>query len=268
MVNLYGNGFIGNHYSKLYPCIVNDRNDLTPKHSNILYFISTTDNYNVHTNPYIDIETNLTTLIRVLENCKNQKNTVFNFISSWFVYGDASSNATESSVCNPKGFYSITKRTAEQLLISYCETFKINYRILRLANILGPGDAKVSKKKNALTFLIAEAKAGNPINLYDGGQFYRDYMHVKDACSAINTVISNGELNSIYNIGTGTPVLFKDAIDYVLTKTGSTSKVSSIEQADFHKIVQVKSFFMNCDKLKSLGFVPQYDIYSTLDEII
>lgn len=268
MVNLFGSGFIGKNYSTMYPCTVNERNDLVPKLPNILYFISTTDNYNVHTNPYIDIETNLTTLIRVLENCKTQKDVVFNFISSWFVYGDVESDALETSYCNPKGFYSITKRTAEQLLISYCETFGIKYRILRLANILGPGDTKVSKKKNALTFLISEAKAGNPINLYDGGQFYRDYMHVKDACRAINTVISSGNPNSIYNIGTGIPVLFKNAIDYVLTKTASTSKISSIEQADFHKIVQVKSFFMNCNKLKGLGFSPDYDIYKTLDEII
>ena len=70
MVNLFGNGFVGSNYSKKYPCIINDRNDLVPKTNQILYFISTTDNYNVHTNPYIYIETNLTTLIRVLENSR------------------------------------------------------------------------------------------------------------------------------------------------------------------------------------------------------
>ena len=38
----------------------------------------------------------------------------------------------ENALCDPKGFYSITKRTAEQLLISYCETFNIKYRIVRI----------------------------------------------------------------------------------------------------------------------------------------
>lgn len=268
MVNIFGKGFIGSHYANSFLSIVNDRNDLLPKSNNILYLISTTDNYNVHTNPYIDIETNLTTLIRVLENSRNLSDVTFNFASSWFVYGDVPLNADENSYCNPKGFYSITKRTAEQLLISYCETFKIKYRILRFANVLGPGDKHVSKKKNALTYLLRNIKNNEDINLYDDGNFYRDYIHVKDVCDAINLVIEKGELNQIYNIGTGVPVLFKDAINYIVDKTKSISNIKVVEQADFHKIVQSKSFYMNCDKLKNLGFSPKKNIYSILDELI
>ena len=157
MVNLFGKGFVGTHYSSMYECIINDRNDLTPKTNNILYTISTTDNYHVRTNPYIDIETNLTTLIRILENCKD-KDITFNFISSWFVYGqnDRTPFKEDDLSCNPTGFYSITKRCAEQLIISFCNTYGIKYRIFRLANVLGEGDQKISKKKNALQFLIKE----------------------------------------------------------------------------------------------------------------
>ena len=100
MVNLFGKGFICSYYSSIYPCVVNHRNDLVPKTNNILYLISTTDNYNVKTNPYIDIETNLTTLIRVLENARQLEDIVFNFASSWFVYGDVPLNADENSYCN------------------------------------------------------------------------------------------------------------------------------------------------------------------------
>lgn len=268
MVNLFGNGFVGSNYSSKYPCIVNERNDLVPKTNQILYFISTTDNYNVHTNPYIDIETNLITLIRVLENARKLNDVTFNFISSWFVYGDTEINADENAICNPKGFYSITKRTAEQLLVSYCETFNIKYRILRLSNVLGSGDKHVSKKKNALTYLLRKIKNHEDINLYDNGNFYRDYMHVQDTVSAINLVVEKGEFNNIYNIGTGVPVLFKDAINYIVEKTNSKSQVNVIEQADFHKIVQTKSFYMNCEKLKKLGHSSNHNIYSILDELI
>jgi nucleoside-diphosphate-sugar epimerase len=222
----------------------------------------------VHTNPYIDIETNLTTLIRVLENTKTLDNVVFNFASSWFVYGNVEPNASETSHCDPKGFYSITKRTAEQLLISYCETYKINYRVLRFSNVLGPGDKHVSAKKNALTFLLRKLKNHEEINLYNDGDFYRDYMHVADVCSAINLVLEKGNHNEIYNIGTGTPVLFKDAIDYIVKKTNSKSKINHVDQSNFHKIVQTPSFYMNCDKLKNLGYANFKDIYTILDELI
>ena len=106
-----GHGYIGSNYVKLTPnAICNDKLDLTVDKSvtDIVYFISTISNYNVLKNPYIDIDTNLTLLIKILEQCKDT-NITFNFISSWFVYGDTHVPADENSYCNPKGFYSITK---------------------------------------------------------------------------------------------------------------------------------------------------------------
>lgn len=273
MVNLFGKGFIGSVYSDLYPCVVNDRNNLEPdltQARDILYMISTVDNYHVTTNPYIDIDTNLTTLIKVLENWRKDlhrsETSVFNFASSWFVYGDTDLPAREDSNCNPKGFYSITKRTAEQLLISYCETYKLNYRILRFANVLGPGDTKVSKKKNAVTYLINEMKNHRPIDVYESGEFIRDYIHVKDLCRAVNMVVNRGELNKIYNIGNGLPTKFIDIINYAVT-LGSQSKINMVEQAKFHKIVQVKSMYMDTVNLQSLGYQPEYSIQDIVAEL-
>ena len=259
MINLFGHGFIGSHYAKIYPCIVNERNDLTPKSNQILYTISTVDNHTFKENPFVDIETNLTTLIRVLEMCKNNS-TTFNFVSSWFVYG-SNIFADEESPCNPKGFYSITKRTAEQLLIEYCKEFDIKYRILRLANVLGAGDKKASEKKNALSYLIKKIKNNEEIVLQNNGLFSRNYIHVSDVCDAINLVMTKGKLNTIYNIGAHTS-LFKNAIDYVIDKTGSTSEVKSV------KGDSILSFGMNCSKLFNLSFIPKYSMYDILDELI
>ena len=267
MVTLFGHGFIGSKYSSLYPCIINQRDDFVPKTDQLLYFISTVDNYNVFTNPHLDINTNLNLLIETLEHCKNNKNTVFNFASSWFVYGEVASNATEESYCNPKGFYSITKRTAEQLLISYCQTFDLNYRIFRFANVVGAGDLKTSSKKNALGFLVRKLVYNEDINLYENGNFYRDYVHVEDVCHAINMLLQT-ETDQIINIGTGKPILFSEIINYVIKKVGSKSRIFNIEQPQFHKVVQNKSFFMNCDKLISYNFKFKHNIYSILDELI
>lgn len=271
LLNLFGgSGFIGTEFRKRYPCIVNDRNDLVPKaEHDVLYLISTVDNYNIHTNPYIDIDTNLTTLIRVLENFRRESpNSIFNFASSWFVYGDTDLPAREESYCDPKGFYSITKRAAEQLLISYCETYNISYRILRFANVVGPGDNKASKKKNALTYLLKEIKKNGEINLYEGGEFYRDYIHVSDLCSAVKLVIDKGMKNEIFNIGNGKPIWFKDVINYAILKTNSTVKVNIVEQAPFHKLVQVKSMYMDNNKIRSLGYIPIYSINTIVDQLL
>ena len=211
-ISVYGStGFIGSTYCSLFSddIIRIDRGDRVPKTNNVLYLISTTHNYNIFDDPHLDINTNLNILIETLESCKERRGLVFNFISSWFVYGKTEDfPAKETTNCNPKGFYSITKRAAEQLLISYCETFNIKYRILRLCNVYGEGDGKVSKKRNALQHLITELAHNRDINLYNGGTDIRDFMHVDDVCRAINLCCNKGPVNEIIKHWIGSTVKF------------------------------------------------------------
>ena len=269
-----GSGFVGSEFTKQNPgCIVNARDDYSVKEKNILYMISTVTNYHVKTNPYIDIDTNLTTLMKVLEQIKNnmlqaEDGYVLNFISSWFVYGETEMPAHEESNCYPNGFYSITKRCAEQLLISYCETFGIKYRILRLANVAGHGDKKASPQKNALQHMINELKAGRDVNVYDGGNLYRDYIHVSDVARAIKLIMETGDVNTTYNVGNGQPLLFKDMIEYAKELIGGEGRLVPIEIPQFHRTVQVRSMWMLSDKLKSLGYTPNYNMKAIIEDMV
>lgn len=283
MVNVFGGyGFVGTQFCNTTKngYIKNYRDNYQVRAPDCVYFISTVDNYNIHVDSLLDINTNLVVLMKVLDEYRKYiKETgekgCFNFISSWFVYGQDSGfggNARgipETDPCDPKGFYSITKRAAEQLLISYCETFNLNYRILRLCNVLGKEDAKVSAKKNALQYLLGELKSNRPIDLYDSGYFYRDYIDIRDCARAIDLVVNTGEKNSIYNIGNGKPIIFRDILRYARDKMDSGSEIRTIEQKEFHKKVQSsRSFFMDNSKLKALGYEPKYTIQQTIDEII
>ena len=256
LISVFGaTGFIGSRYCSLYPdkIIKIGREDRIPKSKNILYFISTVDNYNIHTDITLDVETNLKVLCEVLDFCRDT-GIVFNFISSWFVYGETQLPAKEEYICYPTGFYSITKKAAEDLLISFCKTYKVNYRILRLCNVYGPGDNKVSKKKNAIQHMINLLKEDMEVSLYDGGTPIRDLMHIDDISNAINLVVVKGELNTIYNIGSGHPTTVRDIIEMSKEMLQSNSRITSIETPEFHSIVQVKNFWMDTSKLKSLGF--------------
>jgi len=256
-----GTGFIGSNFKSLFKdkVYVHPREDDIPKNNNILYMISTIDNYNMLENIHKDVETNITKLLKVLENCKN-KDLTFNFISSWFVYGRCRLPARESDYCDPTGFYSITKRTAEQLLATYCQYFNIKYRILRLCNVYGNGDAKCSGKKNAIQYMINLLKENKEINLYEDGYVLRDMMHVFDICAAIKMICENGEYNSIYNVGSGKPISIRYIIEYAKTILNSSSKINSIETPKFHNLVQSRDFYMDVSKLHSLGFKPKISI--------
>ncbi len=269
MISVFGStGFIGSKFCELYPndVIKIAREDLVPKSNEVLYLISTTNNYNVFTNPCLDIETNLILLMLTLQNCN--QDTVFNFISSWFVYGNQPTPIKENAYCDPKGIYAITKRAGEQLLTSYCETFKINYRIFRLGNVIGEGDKKSSPKKNALQYLMKEIIEGRDIDVYGGGTFTRDYMYVDDVCEAIHLCMEKAPVNDIMHIASGIPYRFIDLLDYTKNRVNSPSILRWVESTDFHKIVQTKDNYLDISKLNALGYKPKYTVWEALDKII
>ena len=270
-ISVYGStGFIGSKFIEMYgnECITVSKNDNEPKSRNILYFISTVDNYNVYTDPHLDIDTNLTKLISVLQAGKDT-DFVFNFVSSWFVYGKIDNPpAAETTHCNPTGFYSITKYAAEKMLASYCDTFGLKYRILRLTNVVGKNDQKVSKKKNALQYMIQCLQNNESIKLYDDGSNIRDFMDVEDCCRAIKTCIDKAPLNEIINISNSEPRTIGEIIDYVKTKLNSTSQIEFISAPEFHKIVQIKNMWLTNDKLLSYGYIPKTNVFQAVDKLL
>ena len=258
-ISVYGaSGFVGKNFCRLFSenVVSQNREERKPRTNKILYFISTVDNYNVHTNITLDVETNLKVLCEVLDYCRDSDIT-FNFISSWFVYGETKLPAKEEYYCRPMGFYSITKKAAEDLLISFCKTYGVKYRILRLCNVMGNGDGKVSAKKNALSYMIDLLKKDEDVYLYDDGTPIRDIMHVDDVCRAIELVCKDGEINQIYNIGSGQPTPIYAIIETAKRYLKSNSVIKSKEAPEFHRIVQAKDFWMDTTKLNRLGFTRQ-----------
>ena len=265
-ISVFGStGFIGSAFCNSYKeqVIRIPREQLNAESNEILYLISTTHNYN---HPQLDVNTNLTHLIKVLDKCKSDM--TFTYASSWFVYADVPLPAKEEYVGNPAGYYSITKLAAERIVETYCKINNIPYRILRLCNVYGKGDMTVSKKKNALQHLITEIQNEKPVNLYYDGNFIRDYMHVDDVCRAIHLCITKSEPNQIINIGSGKAQNFREMIEFVIKETSSKSQIVSVDAPKFHKIVQVKDMYMDITKLKELGFKQEIDIFDGIKTLL
>ena len=261
-LSIYGStGFIGSNFKDIYPSHISiKRENRKPLSEDILYFISTVDNYNIFNEITLDVDINLKILCEVLQQCKDENITI-NYISSWIVYGKTITiPAKETDTCFPKGFYSITKKCAEDLLISFCQTYNVKYRIIRLCNIVGNGDKGCSRKKNAITWMINRLKKDLDIELYENGDIIRDFLHVEDACEAIQLICSKSPKNQIYNVGGGNPIKIKTIFKLAKDKIKSNSKISSIRSPEFHQLVQPKDFWMDNTKLKSLGFKPKYNL--------
>ncbi len=270
MISLFGNGFIGGSYAKMFSdeVWIEPRENNIPRYNNILYTIGSTTNYNMFDSLQKDISDNLIKLNKVLENCKD-KDINITFLSSWFTYGKLDRlPVKETDQGEIYGYYSICKKATEQMLITFCKVYKKNYKILRLSNIVGKCDKKVSEKKNALQFLINKIKNNEDVNLYWGGEVTRDFMYIDDCSMAINHLIKNGEDNEIYNVGNGEPINFLKVLTYVKRKTNSSSKFIDVKPSEFHDIVQNRNFYLDISKLKETGFKSHYNIDDMLDILI
>jgi len=271
-VSVYGHtGFIGSRFCEMFPLSIKmDREAREPATNNILNFISTTNNYAFEKDITVDVEANITVMLEILDAAKKKFGNDFSFnqVSTWSVYGEVSLPANERDWCNPTGFYSITKRTAEQLLETFSTIYSSRYRIFRLCNIIGETAKTISKQKNAFQYLIKELQADKNIVLYNGGDFIREFMYVDDACEAIMFLMKFSMYGDIYNVGTGIPHNYGELIEYCKKIIGSKSRIDRVVNPFPHGSVQAKDMYLDVTKLKDLGFYPQYTVYDAIDKII
>ncbi len=262
-ITLYGGtGIIGSYYQGMYTSQSVERNECCPLTEDVLYLISTTDNSNIYTSPQLDIHTNLSVLANRLDYCRDFGINTFNFVSSWFVYGPAHVKPTERSLCNPNGFYSVTKYAAEKLVMEYCKAHGMNWRIFRLGNVYG-GPDKGTKKRNALHRIIESLKNNKDVEIYTG--LSRDYIHIRDVCRALNFLSNKGELNQVYNIGTGIETTLFDCVSNAKDILKSRSKIKRIQPSEDYN--QAIRFSLDCTKLYDLGFAPTLTLQEGLEDL-
>lgn len=228
----------------------------------IYHCASTVDNYNVLTNPYIDVETNVSYTIRLLEICKDlPKKPKLIYFSTFFVYGNeydrTKTPINEESKTDPLAIYPATKLCTESIIKLYSRLYGIPYLICRLTNVYDENEDYNNKKKGGLNFMIMRAVKGKPLSVYKGGNFLRDYIYLDDVISALKFLEEKNINNNTYLIGFGKAVLFKEIIDYLHEITGKKSQIIEISPPEFHKAVGINNFVADISKIKKLGWQPK-----------
>ena len=104
---------------------------------------------------------------------------------------------TETMRLLPNSPYSASKTSADLVVRSYNETFALPVNITRCSNNYGP----YQFPEKLIPLIINNCLKGNDLPIYGDGMQIRDWLHVKDHCSAIDTVLHKGQDGEIYNIG-------------------------------------------------------------------
>lgn len=227
----------------------------------IFHLASTVDNYNINSNPYLDIDVNCNGTIALLEACrKYNPSAKIVLASTFFVNGNLEKlPATPESPCNPLGLYPATKLAAEHFCKIYNQVFGMDASIARFTNVFGTGEERVNKKKAAFNYLINLAVEGKDVPIYGTGDFKRDYVFVDDVSSGLMTIAEKGDKNEIYYIGLGEGIKFKDLLDIVIEEAGS-GNLKNISPPNFHNKVGINDYYCDNSPLKKLGWVPEISL--------
>lgn len=239
----------------------------------IYHLASTVDNYNVLTNPYLDVETNINGTIKLLEACKNlEKKPKIIFLSTFFVYGNEYDRTkvplNEDSKTEPLAIYPATKLCAESIIKLYSRLYGIPYLICRLTNIYSENEDYNNKKKGGFNSMIMKAVRGEDLPVYEGGNFYRNYIHVDDVISALIFLEKKDIKNDSFLIGYGESFSFKDMVRYLYEITGKKSKIINVEPPAFHKAVGINNFVADTSKINVLGWEAKIDYKEGIKRVV
>lgn len=153
--------------------------------------------------PIFDANTNIMGTINLLQNCVKTGVKKFMFASTGgAVYGEQDYfPADETHPTCPVSPYGITKLAIEKYLYFYHLEHKLNYTILRYANIYGPRQNPFGEAGVVAIFINKLLKGEQPI-INGTGEQTRDYVFVEDVVRA-NLLTVKDEKSDIYNVGTG-----------------------------------------------------------------
>lgn len=120
-------------------------------------------------------------------------------ISTDEVYGSlgATGAFTEQSPLAPNSPYAASKASADLLVRSYAHTFGLPTLITRCSNNYGP----YQFPEKLIPLFIGNLINNQTVPVYGDGLNVRDWLHVRDHCSAIHRVWRTGKVGETYNIG-------------------------------------------------------------------
>jgi dTDP-glucose 4,6-dehydratase len=230
--------------------------------------------------PFID--TNIRGTFELLEASRRYfdggagRGTSFRFlhVSTDEVYGslgEAEPPSRETSPYTPRSPYSASKAASDHLVAAYHHTFGLPTLVTNCSNNYGPRQ----NPEKLIPLAIGSALAGRPIPVYGAGQNIRDWLYVGDHCTAIRTVLAEGEVGETYNVGGGNQMRNIDVVREICAILDETRpRPEGGSHADLITFVQDRpghDFRYALDTTKiatTLGWSPREDFTSGLRKTV
>ena len=169
---------------------------------------------------------------------------------------------TETTPLAPNSPYSASKTGADLIVRAYHQTYGLPVNITRCSNNYGP----YQFPEKLIPLMIHNARQDKPLPVYGDGMQIRDWLHVKDHCSAIATVLEKGKTGEVYNIGGNNEKANIEIVRLILEALGKPeSLITYVQDRPGHD----RRYAIDNTKITTeLGWAPAYTFEEGIRETI
>ena len=210
------------------------------------------------TNPDSYIKSNMIGFYNILEACRatmESENPVNHLVyaSSSSVYGSNKKvpYSTDDKVDNPVSLYAATKKSNELFAHAYSKLYKIPSTGLRFFTVYGP----MGRPDMAYFKFTNKLVKGEPIQIYNMGDMYRDFTFVDDIVTGIINVMQK------------TPVETEDCAPYKVYNIGNNKPSSLMNFVEILENCLIKEGIINEPGKKELLPMQPGDVYQTYADV-
>ncbi len=215
--------------------------------------------------PVFDANTNILGTLNILQACVKTDVKKFMFASTGgAIYGEQDYfPADELHPTRPVSPYGITKLTIEKYLFYYHIQYKLNYTVLRYANVYGPRQNPFGEAGVVAIFANKLLQKEQPIINGEGKQT-RDYVFVGDVVKANIKTLEDKE-STIYNVGTGIETNVNQIFKQLNKITGNHAEEKHGPQA---KGEQMRSVITSDKLLSKFNWKPSTNLEEGLSKTV
>jgi dTDP-glucose 4,6-dehydratase len=210
------------------------------------------------------VQTNIVGTNVLLEVAKELKIKRFLQVSTDEVYGSLGATGlfTEETPMHPNSPYSASKASGDMLALAYHHTFGLPVVLTRCSNNYGP----YQFPEKLIPLMIANALHDTSLPVYGDGMNVRDWLHVKDHCSAIDEVLHRGRIGEVYNIGGNNEKPNIEIVKLILQNLGKPeSLIAYVKDRPGHD----RRYAIDSGKIqRELGWQPSYTFEHGIAETI
>lgn len=198
----------------------------------------------------------------LLETARKYNVRKFIHISTDEVYGSVESGSfSEGDALMPTNPYAASKAGADRLAFSFYKTYDLPVLITRSCNNYGPNQYP----EKLIPLFVTNAIQNERLPVYGDGKQVRDWLYVRDHCSALLFLLKHGAHGEVYNISANQECTNMEITERILQQLG---KPASLVQHVTDRPGHDRRYSLDSSKLRALGWAPQWDVQRGLKNTV